>query len=61
MAPHPIEVIRSNKDRIIELLKTLINRDKEFDDAITTRTSDRQKMEYRVHTFATRLAELVRG
>jgi len=61
MAPHPIEAIRQKKTDIVELLKNLINGDATFADAITTRTSDKQRMEYRVHTFSKKLAELMGG
>jgi hypothetical protein len=61
VGPHSIESIRHGKEQIIELLKILINSDEEFFDAITTRTSTKQRMEYRVHTFATRLGELLGG
>ncbi len=48
---HSLEIIRTKKDAVKEVLRTLINDDKEFNDAITIRTSDKQRMEYRVHTF----------
>ena len=48
---HSLEIIRTNKDAVKEVLRTLINNDKDFNDAITIRTSDKQRMEYRVHTF----------
>jgi hypothetical protein len=61
VAPHSIESIRREKSSIISLLKKLINDDAIFADAITTRTSDKQRMEYRVHTFSKNLADLMGG
>ncbi len=48
---HSLETIRAKKDAVKEVLRKLINEDKDFNDAITIRTSDKQRMEYRVHTF----------
>jgi len=61
VAPHSIDAIRAKKADVVWLLRNLINGDKTFADAITTRTSDKQRMEYRVHTFSKKLAELLRG
>jgi len=36
------------------------NDDETFKDAITIRTSAKQKMEYRVHMFSKELAEIVK-
>lgn len=56
---HNKEALEAKKVDIIDLLRRLINEDATFADAITVRTSDRGKMEYRVHTFATKLAEVI--
>jgi hypothetical protein len=61
VAPHSREAIRGKKTDIIELLKNLINDDKVFAEAITTRTSEKQRMEYRVHTFSRKLRNLIGG
>ncbi|WP_432799924.1 DUF262 domain-containing protein [Poriferisphaera sp. WC338] len=51
----------SRKDDIKEMLRVLINEDVEFLDAITVRTSQKGKMEYRVHTFTCQLAKIIGG
>lgn len=61
VASHSMDIIRPNKENIITLLKNLINGDEVFSDAITTRTSSKQRMEYRVHKFSTKLTELLHG
>ncbi len=57
---HANEALEAKKAEIINLLRRLINEDDTFADAITVRTSDKGKMEYRVHTFATSLAGIIR-
>lgn len=59
MAPHDGDAIRAKKDQIVGLLGGLINDDERFADAITTRTSDKMRMEYRVHTFYKKLSEIM--
>lgn len=56
---HSKEVLEAKKAAIVELLRRLINEDATFADAITVRTSERGKMEYRVHTFATALFKVI--
>jgi hypothetical protein len=58
---HTSASLATGKNKVIQLLKHLINQDATFADAITIRTSDKQKMEYRVHTFTTQLAEVLKG
>jgi len=48
---HSLETILAKKDEVKDVLRKLINEDKDFNNAITIRTSDKQRMEYRVHTF----------
>jgi len=57
--PHTLEALRKKKNEAIALLKRLINEDDVFADAITIRTSVKQKMEYRVHTFSRELAQIL--
>lgn len=58
---HSLQSLVTSKDDAVALLRRLINEDPKFDDAITTRTSDKARMEYRVHTFAKDLSMLLRG
>lgn len=58
---YSIQAIKQKKQEIVLLLKELINEDKEFLEAITLRTSSKQRMEYRVHTFANKLVDVMRS
>lgn len=61
VGPFTLDAIKTKKSAIVLLLRCLINEDVDFNDAILVRTSDKQRMEYRVHTFARKLAEIMRG
>jgi hypothetical protein len=58
---HSFNAIKAKKAEIKTVLQKLINEDVQFADAITTRTSDKQRMEYRVHTFKRKLDEVMQG
>ncbi len=58
---HSLDVLAPRKAEITKLLRRLTNDDPIFVDAITVRTSTKQKMEYRVHTFTRELAAIVKG
>lgn len=61
MARYSLDAVKAKKGEIVELLRCLINDDPVFLDAITVRTSEKQKMEYRVHLFSQKVGELMKG
>ncbi|MBF0538069.1 MAG: DUF262 domain-containing protein [Nitrospirae bacterium] len=56
---HDEAVLLKHNDEIVELLKTLIHTDKDFSDSITSGTSNKAKIEYRLKTFCTKLNKML--
>jgi len=58
---HSLDALKAKEAAVKGVLQRLINEDAQFADAITTRTSDKQRMEYRVHTFTQQLDAVMKG